>query len=151
MRGAKRREQIMGVAAELFAEKGYHATNIGEIVTRAGVARGTFYLYFKDKRTIFEELVDGFIGEIDNALIRIDPELGADACLEMMRENIRLVFEICIRQRALTKILLSAAVGLDAEFDQARMNRRLFQRIVRPRRDIGGRRHQRYLAALRDQ
>lgn len=118
MRGAKRREQILDCAAELFAEKGYHATNITDIVTRAGVARGTFYLYFKDKRTIFEELVDGFIGDVDSALVRIDPELGTQACLDMMRDNIRLVFEICIQRRALTKILLSAAVGLDAEFDQ---------------------------------
>ncbi|NJE13628.1 TetR/AcrR family transcriptional regulator [Thermococcus sp. LS2] len=47
------REKILKAARELFAEKGYDKTTVDEIVERAGVAKGTFYNYFKSK----EELI----------------------------------------------------------------------------------------------
>lgn len=52
-----RREEIMKVALELFAEKGYHRTKISDMVNRAGVAQGTFYWYFKSKATIATEII----------------------------------------------------------------------------------------------
>lgn len=118
MKRQERREQVLGCAIELFAEKGYHATTVDDIVTRAGVARGTFYLYFTDKRSIFDELLDLYIATIDERITRIDPALGLELCLDLTRQNIRRVLEISFEQRALTKILLSDAVGLDAEFDR---------------------------------
>ena len=54
----ERRQQILLHARDVFARRGYHAAKIDEIVGAAGVARGTFYLYFEDKRAIFEEIVD---------------------------------------------------------------------------------------------
>jgi len=44
----ERRQQILSVAREAFAKRGYHQTTIDDIVALAGVARGTFYLYFED-------------------------------------------------------------------------------------------------------
>ena len=61
----QRRAQILAIAATVFAEKGYHDAKIEDIVARARVARGTFYLYFEDKRAIFEELVSGFVRPVD--------------------------------------------------------------------------------------
>ncbi|MFW0778643.1 TetR family transcriptional regulator [Rossellomorea marisflavi] len=52
-----RREEIMKVALELFAEKGYHRTKISDMVNRAGVAQGTFYWYFKSKAAIATEII----------------------------------------------------------------------------------------------
>ena len=49
---AERREQILSAAREVFNEKGYETTTITDIVRRAGVAQGTFYLYFPSKREI---------------------------------------------------------------------------------------------------
>src|SRR5215472_15244370 len=54
----ERRAQILAHARDVFAKRGYHAAKIDDIVSAAGVARGTFYLYFEDKRAIFEEIVD---------------------------------------------------------------------------------------------
>lgn len=42
---------------ELFLKKGIEKTSIGEIVERAGVAKGTFYLYFKDKYDLLNKLI----------------------------------------------------------------------------------------------
>ncbi len=49
---AERREQILSAARAVFNEKGYETTTISDIVRRAGVAQGTFYLYFPSKKEI---------------------------------------------------------------------------------------------------
>ena len=51
--GTVRQEQILAAARKLFKEKGYDGTTIADIVKEAGVAQGTFYLYFSSKRDAF--------------------------------------------------------------------------------------------------
>ena len=68
----QRRAQILTIAAEVFAEKGYHDAKIDDIVARAKVARGTFYLYFEDKRGIFEELVNAFVRQLAETIEPIE-------------------------------------------------------------------------------
>ena len=50
-------ERLLKTAFELFTEKGIKGTSIQEIVDRANVAKGTFYLYFKDKYEIRDVLI----------------------------------------------------------------------------------------------
>ena len=57
----ERRAQILDVAVQVFADKGYHGTSITDLVEAAGVARGTFYLYFDGKHVIFLELLDDLL------------------------------------------------------------------------------------------
>ncbi|MFD0713789.1 TetR/AcrR family transcriptional regulator [Paenibacillus sp. GCM10027626] len=54
---AGRRKQLMDIAVQLFAQKGYPNTKISDIVAAAGVAQGTFYWYFKSKQEIVIQLV----------------------------------------------------------------------------------------------
>lgn len=64
----QKREALLNTAYELFTTKGIHATAISDIVKRAGVAKGTFYLYFKDKYDIKNKLVAHKTHELfDNA------------------------------------------------------------------------------------
>ena len=51
-----RRRQILDAALDVFAEHGYAAARLEDVAARAGVAKGTIYLYFADKRTLFMEL-----------------------------------------------------------------------------------------------
>lgn len=50
-------ESLLNTAFELFTSKGLHNTSISDIVEKAGVAKGTFYLYFKDKYDINQKLI----------------------------------------------------------------------------------------------
>jgi AcrR family transcriptional regulator len=54
--GAERKQQLFDAAARLFAEQGYAATRVVDIVEAAGVAKGLFYWYFDNKETLFREL-----------------------------------------------------------------------------------------------
>lgn len=114
----QRRAQILGIAAEVFAEKGYHEARIEDVVARAGVARGTFYLYFEDKRAVFTELVDRFTERLSSAIVPIELEEPGVRPFPELRANLLRVAGIFLDEPALAKILLSAAVGVDAEFDQ---------------------------------
>ena len=53
----QKREALLNTAFKLFTTKGLHNTSISDIVEQAGVAKGTFYLYFKDKYDINNKLM----------------------------------------------------------------------------------------------
>ena len=52
-----KRQQIIDAATKVFAEKGYQDTKIDEVASRADVAKGSVYLYFKSKEELFEEMM----------------------------------------------------------------------------------------------
>src|SRR5215470_13595642 len=56
-RAAERRQAIIDAAMEEFISRGFAATRLDDIAKRAGVAKGTIYLHFKDKESMFEELI----------------------------------------------------------------------------------------------
>lgn len=56
-RGEVTFQKLLEAAEAVFGEKGYYETSIVDIIQRAGVAQGTFYLYFKTKKDIFRQLV----------------------------------------------------------------------------------------------
>ncbi len=114
----ERRQQILTVARDVFSRRGYHAAKIEDIVTTAGIARGTFYLYFQDKRAIFEEIVDRTIARLGMSIVRVDPSDAARTVGDQIRDNIRRVVTILLEDRATTKILLSDALGVDPAFDR---------------------------------
>ncbi|MCJ8142993.1 TetR/AcrR family transcriptional regulator [Ancylobacter sp. A5.8] len=69
---AQRRRAILDAALEVFAESGFAAARMQDVATRAGVAKGTLYLYFEDKAALFEGLVhealDPVLGTMEGRL-----------------------------------------------------------------------------------
>jgi AcrR family transcriptional regulator len=57
MRAAGRRQAIVDAALDEFITRGFAATRLDDVAKRAGVAKGTIYLHFKDKEALFEELI----------------------------------------------------------------------------------------------
>ena len=55
---AVRRDAILDAALTVFAERGFEAARLDDVAAQAGVAKGTLYLYFKDKEALFRELVE---------------------------------------------------------------------------------------------
>ena len=56
-RKESRPAELLAAALELFVERGYAATRLDDIASRAGVSKGTLYLYFSNKHELFEALV----------------------------------------------------------------------------------------------
>jgi len=60
----ERRETILAAALEEFSACGFAATRLDDIAKRAGVAKGTIYLYFRDKESLFQELVRAMLSPL---------------------------------------------------------------------------------------
>lgn len=60
------REQLLETARRLFVEKGFADTPLEELVSRAGMTRGALYHHFKDKRALFEAVVEREIDKVGN-------------------------------------------------------------------------------------
>ncbi len=58
------KKRLINSAIKLFSKNGYFNTKVSDIVKDAGVAQGTFYLYFKSKEEIFIYIVEEIIGKI---------------------------------------------------------------------------------------
>lgn len=56
-----RQKEILAAAFEIFAAHGYEATRIDEVARQAGIAKGTIYLYFRDKEVLFRAVVRSLI------------------------------------------------------------------------------------------
>ena len=63
-----RRAELLKIARQVFAEKGFDATTVSEIVSRAGIAQGTFYLYFPSKISVVVTLAEEMQTSIEQAL-----------------------------------------------------------------------------------
>jgi AcrR family transcriptional regulator len=56
-RSIERRDAILSAALDEFSIRGFEATRLDDVARRAGVAKGTIYLYFRDKESLFQELI----------------------------------------------------------------------------------------------
>jgi AcrR family transcriptional regulator len=76
-RAAERREAIIAAALDEFIAQGFAATRLDDVAKRAGVAKGTIYLHFKDKEALFEELIRTAIVPLVNRFAAGPPPPGA--------------------------------------------------------------------------
>ena len=72
-RKGARPSELLAAALNLFVEKGFAATRLDDVAARAGVSKGTLYLYFDNKEALFKAVVqEGIVPVIDEgeALVR---------------------------------------------------------------------------------
>jgi AcrR family transcriptional regulator len=105
-RGQRTRQRLLDSAEAVFGELGYERASIVEITRRAGVAQGTFYLYFADKKAIFVELVR----ELSHRLRReiAMAIAGLTDRLEVERVGMRTFLDFVHRHRNLYKVVRQA-------------------------------------------
>ena len=82
----QRRKAILDAALEEFAARGFAATRLEDVARRADVAKGTIYLYFRDKESLFQELVRAMLS----------PLIGAIEAAAMREWPIRAVAELIV-------------------------------------------------------
>ena len=80
----KKKDALFNTAFELFTTKGLTKTTISDIVNQAGVAKGTFYLYFKDK----DELLEHLILQISRNIVTLAYEHTEQHRTENFTENV---------------------------------------------------------------
>ncbi len=106
-RTAARREAILAAALDEFSARGFEAARLEDVAKRAGVAKGTIYLYFSDKESLFQELIRAMlvpmIGTIE-ALGAADMPIGllADRIADLF---VREIYET--RRKDVIRLMIS--------------------------------------------
>jgi AcrR family transcriptional regulator len=114
-----RRDALKSAAADVFAEHGYHAAKVSQIVERVGVAQGTFYLYYESKQQIFGELLQDFLTLVVSTVAAWEPA-DLDSREVFHRELTRvglMLTEVTLDNQALAAIFFREALAVAPEFD----------------------------------
>jgi AcrR family transcriptional regulator len=103
--GSERREEILAIAAELFAERGFAATTVREIGDAAGILSGSLYHHFDSKESMADELVHELLDRVLAAYRRIaatndDPERA-------LRGLVREAFSAIATDRATVAVMVN--------------------------------------------
>ncbi len=123
-RGERTRQKLVDAAEVVFGHKGYEAASIAEITQEAGVALGTFYVYFPDKKTLFVETVDK-LGDRLRKELSEGIEGRADR-FEVEEAGIRAFLAFVRRHKLLYRIVRQA------EFVDPECFRRYYERMAAP-------------------
>jgi AcrR family transcriptional regulator len=112
-----RQEEILAAGFEVFAAHGYEAARIDEVARRAGIAKGTIYLYFRDKEQLFRAVVrsllqkrfdtiaGGFKGSAEQLLRELLSRMYSQVVSnEKVRSIVRLLIAEGVRFPQLTEI-----------------------------------------------
>ena len=88
-RQAEKRDAILNAALDEFSASGFAAARLDDVARRAGVAKGTIYLYFRDKESLFQELVRTMLTPL---IGRIEAAGTADLPARFVAESIAALF-----------------------------------------------------------
>ncbi|MEV5895080.1 TetR/AcrR family transcriptional regulator [Nonomuraea fuscirosea] len=118
-RSRRTREKLVEAARELFIAQGYGATSLQEVADRAGVAVQTVYFVFRNKRTLFKDVVDTSIAGDAEPVATMDREWFRAACAaptaaEQVRAHVHGTGEILGRVAPIM-LLIAAAAATDPE------------------------------------
>lgn len=104
--GERSRVQLLHIAAAEFAQMGYYETKISNIVQKAKLTQPTFYLYFRSKEAIFQELVCSFRTQLFHLVenSRLEPGIELDSLPERIKEGLTAIFTFFAENPYLTSI-----------------------------------------------
>ena len=109
----KRKLEILAASVDVFSTKGYHETSIEDIIRKSRIARGTFYLYFKSKRDVFDNILDDLLENLDRSIETIVIDDPVRSPVDQLKANLTRVMNILGQNSGLRNIWLHHAWGLD--------------------------------------
>jgi AcrR family transcriptional regulator len=113
-RGRRTRQRILAAAEQVFGQDGFHRASVVDITRAAGVAQGTFYLYFPSKEALFVELVRTMGHDMRRHLH--DASLAAANRAQAEESGYRAFFEFVARHPNLYRIVRECQFVAPGEF-----------------------------------
>lgn len=114
------KEVIIEAAEELFSQRGYHNTQVMDIVKSVGMSAGTFYKYFTDKRDLFAQITRHNFEDFRNRIKKLrEPVNIWDRTdrEEKLNDTFSAYFDYIDNHRQQFLILLRGSFGVDEELD----------------------------------
>lgn len=106
-----KREKIIHAALEVFQEKGIEKTKVSDIVKLAGIAQGTFYLYFPSKLSVMPAIAEVMVKKLLEA---VQEEVETEAKLAVKLEQIiDAVFEVTRKYSEVTSLIYAGLASTE--------------------------------------
>lgn len=109
------RRALLQAAAASFAQQGYHQTTIKDIVSRAGLATGTFYLYFPTKEDSCLAVIDEVYEEMIMSVVKA--RAGGSTVVDKLAASVETVLATFGNHPDVAKLVLIQAPGAHPRFD----------------------------------
>ncbi len=133
-RGTARRQALLDAARQVFSQKGYHPATVDDITRVAGVAKGTFYLYFSEKRAVFYDLMQQFFEMVTNVGMSVSRDVGTKkeyfARTEAAASHLVELFQ---NNRDLVRLSYRESMGMDEQLEK--MVRDFYRALARVEAD----------------
>jgi AcrR family transcriptional regulator len=110
----QRRQQLLDVARDVFAEGGFHATSMDDVALRAGVTKPVLYQHFPSKRALYVELLHDTGRLLLHALEAATQR--APSGRERVEEGFAAYFRFVVSNRSAFRLLFGASMRNDPEF-----------------------------------
>jgi AcrR family transcriptional regulator len=120
MRIRRKEGIIIKAAAKIFARKGFHRAKVSDIVRAAGIARGTFYIYYKGKLELYEKLLDDLMTEVIRNFSDIDYHsinTQEDFYNHILKVSMRFK-DLVLKNRELASIFLKELDAIGGKFQK---------------------------------
>ncbi len=135
------RQNILDAAVGIFREKGFQKTRVSDIVAAAGLAQGTFYLYFRSKEEIAREICKNFMDSFI-VIFETDPDIFESRTTAELHARIRRMVRAALavfkKNAAAAEIVLREGVGQGGLFKELYENLIIrFIGLLRDRIDNG--------------
>ena len=114
-----RREQLLDVALEVFAQSGFHGTSMNEVAEAAGVTKPVLYQHFESKKELYQALLDEVGARILTAIQRRPPS-GVTDGRRQTELGFRAYFRWVAEDQAAFTLLYDNGARVDEEFNRAR-------------------------------
>lgn len=121
------KEKLINSAIQIFSQKGFYNTKISDIVQNAGLAQGTFYLYFKSKEDIFMHIVLMIVDQINQTIEKYSSH--SDKPEKVMKLFAREIFALLYQYKQIAYIFFFQIICVNEEFQKIYFDtsRRIFE------------------------
>ena len=114
-----RRASLLDAARQVFSQKGYHPATVDDITRVAGVAKGTFYLYFSEKRAVFYDLMLQFFEMVTNVGMSVSRDVKTKqeyfTRIETAASRLSELFQ---NNRDLVRLSYRESMGMDEKLEK---------------------------------
>ncbi len=124
-RPEERREDILEAAVRVFAKKGISRTTVSDITDAAGVAKGTFYLYFASKEHLLGALKERFVTQILDQATKLYSRVGREEWWTLVDETIETFVDFHLANKDLIQIIVQEGIAPDTSDLFAECERKL--------------------------
>mgnify|MGYP001768301879 CR=1 FL=1 len=123
-KGEKRKQQIIDTAKDMFINKGFQSTHIGQVCEHLDIARGTVYQYFSNKKEILYAILESVAESIEDIL---DPDdLGdflekkpdIDTIVRFVDDRIASCLSVLSNEPIVIRLIYRDIIGIDEEVSE---------------------------------